>query len=209
MLFDDTYGPGYTGDIAWKQVPGFPDGFEVSEFGAVRHRRGSIYRNRKLYSTKEGYLRVSFYRDHKHTSIGVHRLILLAFRPYEEPLEQVDHMNTITWDNRLENLRWVTAAENNKNLLTAEHRRRSMKARVQAGLFAEQNKCMVEAAIAISKRPVICIETERHYESIAAAHRETGISRNAIFTSCATEHTRQTERTTRNGKPIYHFSYAD
>lgn len=209
MLFDDTYGPGIIGDVAWMQIPGLPNGYEVSEFGAIRQPKGGSYLYRKLARSKEGYLRIDFTIKGKRIHSPVHRLILRAFRPWEKELEQVDHINTICWDNRLENIRWVSAAINNRNPLTAEHRRISMRKRSATDAWKQQISNMVAAAIKKSSRPVICVETGERYISIADASRKTGISKNAILTSCATEHTRQYERTDRKGKRVYHFSYAD
>jgi len=44
-----------------------------------------------------------------------HRIIALQFIPNPYNLPQVDHVNHIKTDNRKENLRWVSASENNKN----------------------------------------------------------------------------------------------
>lgn len=51
----------------------------------------------------------------------VHRIIWETF--YGEIPEgyQIDHINTIRTDNRLDNLRVVTQAENNRNPLTRKH----------------------------------------------------------------------------------------
>lgn len=57
------------------------------------------------------YLRVRIYgRDYK-----VHRLVLETFVGKCPPGMQGDHINRNRTDNRLENLRWVTPAENNRN----------------------------------------------------------------------------------------------
>jgi hypothetical protein len=45
----------------------------------------------------------------------VYRLVLDAFNPNVNNLPQIDHINRIRTDDRLENLRWVTASQNVRN----------------------------------------------------------------------------------------------
>ena len=42
----------------------------------------------------------------------LHRLIAIQFIPNPLNLPQVNHKNGIKWDNRIENLEWVTASQN-------------------------------------------------------------------------------------------------
>lgn len=42
----------------------------------------------------------------------VHRLMMVAFMPNPEKKKEVNHINGIRNDNRLENLEWVTSSEN-------------------------------------------------------------------------------------------------
>ena len=44
-----------------------------------------------------------------------HRLVAETYLPNPDNLPQVDHINRVRHDNRLENLRWVTRAENCEN----------------------------------------------------------------------------------------------
>ena len=55
----------------------------------------------------------------------VHRLVAKNFIPNPDNLPFVDHINRIRDDNRVENLRWVTALENSNNTqcnLDTEHK---------------------------------------------------------------------------------------
>ncbi len=60
----------------------------------------------------KGYLRVCLQDSGRKRSSGVHALVLTAFRGPCPPGKQAAHLNGIRDDNRLENLKWVTAKEN-------------------------------------------------------------------------------------------------
>ena len=47
--------------------------------------------------------------------VRLHRLLAQAFIPNPQNLQVVDHKNRNKLDNRLNNLRWVTSSENNRN----------------------------------------------------------------------------------------------
>ena len=100
----------------WRAIPGYP-GYEISNFGQVKSYRQ--YKNGKilvLHSNKKGYLQVCL-RDIEGAQAThyVHRLVLSTFSPVEnyENLT-VDHIDCNPSNNRLDNLRWLTAEENLK-----------------------------------------------------------------------------------------------
>ena len=99
----------------WKPIPSYEDYYAVSDHGRVmRTVEGkSTYAGRILTSvmTVDGYLRVCLSGGRKGGAFSVHRLVLTAFKG-ERPDMQVNHINGIKTDNRLENLEWVTLGDN-------------------------------------------------------------------------------------------------
>lgn len=98
----------------WKPIPSFPR-YEVSNLGRVRSVRFKTLT--KLIKQNGGYLRFKAtittdtkqYKKH----FSVHRCVAEAFLgPPPSPKHQVNHINKIRTDNRLENLEWVTQSQN-------------------------------------------------------------------------------------------------
>lgn len=106
----------------WKAVPGFEGHYEVSNRGRVRSldrmipsRWGGEFlkKGRVLQGHNDnGYRRVNLCKDGSPSQHQVHRLVAAAFiGPCPEGCE-VNHKNFDRSDNRVENLEYVTPAEN-------------------------------------------------------------------------------------------------
>jgi hypothetical protein len=94
----------------WRQVVGF-DNYEVSNMGNIRSNRGVLKPGKDTY----GYRQINLYKDRTRYCRKVYRLIMEVFNPNVENKPQIDHINRIRDDDRVENLRWVTAQENVRN----------------------------------------------------------------------------------------------
>tara|TARA_R110002012_G_C11339264_1_gene578074 strand:- start:65 stop:505 length:441 start_codon:yes stop_codon:yes gene_type:complete len=88
------------------------------------HPNYLIYPDGKVFSKKTnkfktlsdnglGYKYVALYPNQK--NYYIHRLIAEYYIPNPNNLKEVDHINRIKDDNRIENLRWVTRKENENN----------------------------------------------------------------------------------------------
>jgi hypothetical protein len=85
--------------------------YEISNLGNIR--RGS--RMLKPGLDTYGYNQINLYKDGKRFTKKIYRLVLETFNPNVCNKPQIDHINRIRSDDRLENLRWVTASENVRN----------------------------------------------------------------------------------------------
>jgi hypothetical protein len=97
-----------------KVIEGFPN-YLIYPDGSVFSKKRNKFMKQKL-DGKKHYYQVTLYKDGKHTTHSVHRLVALAHLPNHENKTCIDHINRIKTDNRLENLRWTTHSENKANV---------------------------------------------------------------------------------------------
>ncbi|MBE6249358.1 MAG: HNH endonuclease, partial [Prevotella sp.] len=69
--------------------------------GEIRNRKGQVVKG--ATNSKKGYLYVSLYLDRQRKDVYLHRLVWALV--YGRFPKQIDHLNGIKTDNRLENLR--------------------------------------------------------------------------------------------------------
>lgn len=106
----------------WKDVVGWEDSYQVSNMGNIKSKPRSKYENlgKRIYGNNilnpftyhTGYLAVNLKHGNKRKAMPIHRLVLLSFVGNPPEGYHACHNNGIRADNRLCNLRWDTAKNN-------------------------------------------------------------------------------------------------
>lgn len=109
----------------WKDISGYEGRYQASNLGRIKSlnfRRSGVEKVMVGGYDEWGYKMIILYngsgkggRIHR----GAHRIIAQTFIPNPENKPQVNHINGIKTDNRVENLEWATASENVKHNYSA------------------------------------------------------------------------------------------
>ena len=95
----------------WKDIKGYEGIYQVSNLGRVK--RVTTGRILKGVKNRTGYLKVSLYKNSIKYVKTIHRLVAEAFIPNPESKPQVNNIDEDKTNNRVDNLEWMTATENN------------------------------------------------------------------------------------------------
>lgn len=149
----------------WKAVPGWEGLYSVSNLGNVRRERRTVLceaRNRwgqvrqrllqyeravlKVNLDSGGYAQVVLQHiaTGRRETLGVHRLVLSAFRRLPGPEDHGMHRNDVRHDNRLSNLKWGTKAANSEDMASKGRARFVPKCRLEPLSPAEVAAIQVE-----------------------------------------------------------------
>ena len=177
----------------WKEIEDYGEGYEVSNLGRVRNQKHKVL---KPYNSN-GYQVVSLSYQGKCKKFKVHRLVATAFIPNQDNKKEIDHINTIRDDNKVDNLRWVTTSENAHNVITLEKNRvahlkenlsgdtlkkmsLSAKGRVFDKEVVKRRNILITSKNKERSKPVMQYDKNKNfiarYESITEAATKTNIS---------------------------------
>jgi len=92
----------------WRDVPGYEGSYFVSNEGRVKSLRCML----KLCCGKDGYYRISLWKNNKCISTTIHSIVLLAFKGAREKGMIIRHLDGDIHNNKPENLRYGTQKEN-------------------------------------------------------------------------------------------------
>ena len=116
-IFDIMENLNYEKEV-WKDIPEY-EGYQASNLGRIKslERIDALGHKRKEKILKpsidhKGYYRVCLYKNSIGKRYYVHRLVWIAFNGTIPEDLQVNHINEIKSDNRLDNLNLMTAKEN-------------------------------------------------------------------------------------------------
>lgn len=136
----------------WRDIPGYEGLYQISSLGRVKSLSRKVARGSHLMSVPEkimkqsmaanGYFVVNL-NNQGYKTHYVHRLIAESYIENPNALPCIDHINADRTDNRIENLRWCTVAENNRNPIT---RKRMSEGSMGAVLTEEHKKKLIEAS---------------------------------------------------------------
>lgn len=100
--------------MSWITIP-WCDIYEVSSLGMIRNKTTGKF----ICHNPDGrYKRVWLCNKGFSKRVSVHRLVASLFIQNPLNLPQVNHINGIRTDNRVENLEWCTSEHNNKHAVT-------------------------------------------------------------------------------------------
>ena len=105
----------------WKDITGYEGLYQISSLGRVKKfnfftKGKNTELKEKIFFTKHiknSYKNFSLVLNGVSKSFKLHRLVAEAFIPNPENKRCVNHKNGLRYDNRVENLEWVTHSENN------------------------------------------------------------------------------------------------
>ena len=161
----------------WRDIVGLEGSYKVSNYGRIKgcsrirnnNHSSKVVRERirRLSANRKGYLVCNMtFKCKKVSPSSVSRIVAIAFLPNPNNKPEVDHISTITTDNRVCNLRWVTGFENAHNPIT-EKRVQEARAKQIGTHYTEETRKKISEGKKGGKNPMYGLKGDRHPRSKA------------------------------------------
>lgn len=108
-----------------KDIQGYEGLYAVTSCGKVYSYKSKKFLKPKV--DRDGYLHVGLYKEGRCKNFFIHRLVAKAYLENPDGLPQVNHVDGDKSYNWLNNLEWVSAAENSQHAYDTGLRKKSRK----------------------------------------------------------------------------------
>lgn len=132
------------------------DNYLIYEDGRVYSIKNNIFIKHK--DNGNGYKIVTLYNNNGYKNKYVHRLVAESFIPNPEKLKYIDHIDRDKNNNKISNLRWVSAKDNINNIAGSL---RYQKSRKNPRKYSEQLKLNIKSEYSSG---VSVMELSRKYD---------------------------------------------
>lgn len=171
----------------WKSLDfiGYPN-YQISNWGQVKslnYRHTGKERLLKQGKKKNGYLFVGLSKNNKRKYFYVHKLVVLAFIPNDNPIDknEINHLDENKENNHVDNLCWCNRYENNNYGTRNERVSKAHKGKPKS----EEQKQRISEAM---KKTILQFTKDmtfiKEWDSAKSASLELGIDNSSITKCC-------------------------
>lgn len=160
----------------WEWIKGYKGRYKVSTHGRVwskartQKNRGKVQplpeRIMRGSPRPKGYLYVCLYKDGKKSYHSVARLVAQTFIPNPRTKPCVNHIDAVVTNNRLDNLEWVTYAENSRHMVKLGRDKPRRGSAATSSKLTETQVLKIRALLkagvsgsALARKYKVCIQT--------------------------------------------------